>query len=161
MCYTGCYQSPMGKILLTADKIGLTGLCFDAMNSCSGEYEGSISVFREVKKWLDIYFSGRNPEFAPQIHMIGSQFQLSVWRILLQIPFGKTTTYGEIAKMIAKEKGVARMSAQAVGGAVGRNDIAIIVPCHRVIGANGELTGYAGGIDKKIKLLQCEGIDVK
>lgn len=161
MCYTGYYQSPMGKILLTADKIGLTGLRFEAMNSCSGEYEGSISVFREVKKWLDIYFSGRNPEFTPQIHMIGSQFQLSVWRILLQIPFGETTTYGEIAKMIAKEKGVARMSARAVGGAVGRNDIAIIVPCHRVIGANGELTGYAGGINKKIKLLQREGIDIK
>ena len=96
----------------------------------------------------------------PPIHMIGSPFQLSVWEILRQIPYGKTTTYGEIAKRLAAKRGLSRMSAQAVGGAVGRNGISIIVPCHRVVGTNGSLTGYAGGVDKKVRLLQLEGADM-
>ena len=97
----------------------------------------------------------------PHIHMMGSPFQLMVWEILRQIPYGETTTYGEIAKLVAKERGLPRMSAQAVGGAVGHNEISIIVPCHRVVGSNGSLTGYAGGVDKKARLLALEGVDMK
>lgn len=115
----------------------------------------------QTKKWLTIYFSGREPDFLPPIHMIGTPFQLSVWKILQKIPYGKTVTYGEIAKEIAAQKGLPRMSAQAVGGAVGHNELSVIVPCHRVVGTNGSLTGYAGGIDKKVKLLTLENADMQ
>ena len=114
-------------------------------------------VFEQAKKWLAIYFSGKEPDFKIPLHFIGTDFQNEVWEILSSIPYGQTTTYGEIAKQLAARRGLERMSAQAVGGAVGRNEISIIVPCHRVVGANGSLTGYAGGIDKKIALLQLEG----
>lgn len=113
-----------------------------------------------MKRWLTIYFSGREPDFIPPLHIIGSTFQLAVWEILRKIPYGKTTTYGEIAKTIARQQGLPRMSAQAVGGAVGHNEISIIIPCHRVVGTNGSLTGYAGGIDKKVKLLNLEKADM-
>lgn len=133
------YNSPLGRILLAADEKGLTGLWFEN-SKCFGsnlpkEYMESMNgVLRKTKRWLDIYFAGENPDFLPPVHLIGTPFQKEVWKILLEIPYGKTTTYGEIAERLAKEKGIPRMSAQAVGGAVGHNPISILVPCHRVIG---------------------------
>ncbi|MDO4542841.1 MAG: methylated-DNA--[protein]-cysteine S-methyltransferase, partial [Bacillota bacterium] len=118
--------------------------------------EKELPVFEQTKKWLDIYFSGREPNFKLPLHFIGTSFQNEVWEILYSIPYGQTMSYGEIAKRLAAKRGLKRMSAQAVGGAVGRNEISVIVPCHRVVGANGSLTGYAGGIDKKIALLKLE-----
>ena len=165
MQYTSTYSSPVGGILLAADEIGLTGLWFDGekfyAKSLDPEHEEKeVPLFKGVKHWLDIYFSGREPDFMPPVHMIGSAFQLSVWPILQQIPYGQITTYGEIAKQIANRRALAQMSAQAVGGAVGHNPISIIIPCHRVVGTNGSLTGYAGGIEKKIALLTLEGAPV-
>ena len=117
-------------------------------------------MFAQTKKWLDIYFTGKAPDFTPPLSMEGiSPFRRRVWEIMLTIPFGQTMTYGNIAKLIEKETGK-RVSAQAAGGAVGHNCISIIIPCHRVVGAGGNLTGYAGGIDKKIALLKNEGADV-
>ena len=116
-------------------------------------------VLTKAKRWLDIYFSGEEPKFIPPLHPAGTAFRQAVWKILLQIPYGQTVTYGEIAQQFAAEQGISTMSAQAVGGAVGHNKISIIIPCHRVIGADGSLTGYAGGIDKKIALLRLEGTD--
>lgn len=164
MQYTAKYTSPIGEILLACDEIGLTGLWFDggkfyALNLEAEHEEKETPVFEETRRWLDIYFSGKEPDFMPPIHMTGSPFQLSVWKILREIPYGQTTSYGEIAKQIASERGLTRMSAQAVGGAVGRNNISVIIPCHRVVGTNGSLTGYAGGIDKKAALLKSEGVN--
>lgn len=155
------YYSPLGNILLAADDIGLTGLWFDgqkyyANNLAEEHQEQNTLVLEQTKEWLDIYFTGREPQFMPPIHMTGTPFQLAVWEILRRIPYGKTTTYREIAKEIARQRGLPHMSAQAVGGAVGHNAISIIIPCHRVVGTNGSLTGYAGGIDKKVKLLTLE-----
>ncbi len=166
MQYTTHYQSPIGGILLAADKIGLTGLWFNgekyyADHLDSEHEEKETPILERTKEWLTVYFSGNEPSFLPPIHMIGTPFQLSVWKILQKIPYGKTVTYGEIAKEIAGQKGLSRMSAQAVGGAVGHNEISIIVPCHRVVGTNGSLTGYAGGIDKKVKLLTLENVDLQ
>lgn len=166
MQYTAKYQSPVGEILLAADEIGLTGLWFDGekfyADSLDPEHEErELPVFETVRKWLDIYFSGKEPDFMPPVHMIGSPFRLSVWELLRQIPYGETVTYGELAKMVAEKRGLSRMSAQAVGGAVGHNEISIIVPCHRVVGSDGSLTGYAGGVDKKERLLTLEGVDMK
>lgn len=126
----------------------------------SGIDSSDLPIFTQTKEWLDLYFNGEIPRFAPQIAFPSnaSAFALRVWEILQSIPYGKTTTYGAIAKQIAREFGIAKMSAQAVGGAVGRNPISIIIPCHRVIGANGNLTGYAGGLENKIALLKIEGI---
>lgn len=162
MQYITTYQSPMGEILLASDDIGLMGLWFEgqkyyAHNLDKEHEEKEVPVFAKVKHWLDIYFTGKEPDFTPPIHLIGTPFQMEVWEILRRIPYGETTTYGEIAKKIAEKKGLQRMSAQAVGNAVGRNEISIIVPCHRVVGTNGSLTGYAGGIDKKTALLKLEG----
>ena len=161
MQYTCKYKSPLGNILLAADKIGLTGLWFEgqkyfALYLDQEHEEKELPIFEQTKKWLDIYFSGKEPDFKPPIHFTGSDFQNEVWEILYNIPYGQTTTYGDIARQLAKKKGLERMSAQAVGGAVARNRISIIVPCHRVVGGNGSLTGYAGGIDKKIALLKLE-----
>lgn len=166
MQYTTTYQSPMGEMLLACDEIGLTGIWFEggkyfAQNLETEHEKKETPVLKDAKCWLDIYFSGQEPDFMPPVHLIGSPFQLSVWKILQQIPYGKTTTYGEIAKEIAKERGLSRMSAQAVGGAVGHNKISIIIPCHRVVGTNGSLTGYAGGLEKKVKLLEIEGISME
>lgn len=166
MQYTTTYQSPLGEILLAADDIGLTGLWFDGekfyADSLDPEHEERmVPVFELVKKWLDIYFSGRKPDFMPPVHMIGSEFRRQVWKILQEIPYGETITYGALAKRIAEEKGLKRMSAQAVGGAVGHNEISIIIPCHRVVGSDGSLTGYAGGIDKKERLLMLEGVNME
>lgn len=127
----------------------------------SGEHiEQETPVLAEAKRWLDVYFSGKVPDFTPPLHPVGSAFRRSVWEILLQIPYGQTITYGEIARQLAEKQGLARMSAQAVGGAVGHNEISIIIPCHRVVGTNGSLTGYAGGISKKEKLLEMEHTDM-
>ena len=159
------YESPLGGVLLAADEIGLTGLWFDGEKYFAGNLpkvyaERETSILLEAKRWLDIYFSGKEPDFTPPLHPIGSAFRQSVWEILLQIPYGKTTTYGEIARQLSEKMGLSRMSAQAVGGAVGHNEISIIIPCHRVVGTNGSLTGYAGGIDKKGKLLELEQTDM-
>ena len=165
MTFTQYYDSPLGGILLAADEIGLTGLWFDgekyyADNLPSDHVEQETPVLAQTKHWLDVYFTGKEPDFIPPLHPIGSAFRQSVWEILLRIPYGRTTTYGEIARQIAKEQGISRMSAQAVGGAVGHNAISIIIPCHRVVGTNGSLTGYAGGMDKKRKLLELEHIEM-
>ena len=126
----------------------------------SGKEENELPVFAQTKKWLDIYFTGKAPDFTPPLSMEGiSPFRRRVWEIMLTIPFGQTITYGNIARLIEKETGK-RVSAQAAGGAVGHNCISIIIPCHRVVGTGGNLTGYAGGIDKKIALLKNEGADV-
>ena len=157
------YKSPIGIIIITSDETGITGLQF------KGESEAEVpndkryketSAIKEAKKWLDLYFSGKNPGYIPAINPTGTEFQKLVWKLLLEIPYGKTTTYGEIAGKIAEIKNVSRMSAQAVGGAVGKNPIAIIIPCHRVVGKNGKLTGYRYGMDKKISLLAHEGADM-
>ena len=164
MTYIQHYDSPLGGILLAADEIGLTGLWFDGQKyfarGLPGERtEQETPVLAEARRWLDIYFTGKEPDFTPPLHPIGSVFRKAVWEILLQIPYGQTTTYGEIARQLAERQGLARMSAQAVGGAVGHNEIGIIIPCHRVVGTNGSLTGYAGGIAKKEKLLELERAD--
>ena len=108
-----------------------------------------LPIFDEICRWLDIYFSGKEPDFTPPLSMRTTPFRKAVWEIMLTIPYGQTMTYGEIAGIIAEQRGIDRMSAQAVGGAVGHNSISLIIPCHRVIGTDGSLTGYAGGIDKK------------
>ena len=166
MQYITHYQSPIGGILLAADEAGLTGLWFDGEKYYADHLdpeheEKNTPILERTKEWLTIYFSGKEPGFLPPIHIFGTPFQLSVWKILQNIPYGKTATYGEIAKEIAVLKRLPRMSAQAVGGAVGHNKISIIVPCHRVVGTNGSLTGYAGGIDKKVKLLTLEDTDMQ
>lgn len=166
MQYTSHYRLPIGNILLAADEVGLTGLWFEgqkyfALYLDKEHEEKEIPIFEKVKEWLDIYFAGKEPDFTVPLHFTGTDFQNEVWEILCAIPYGRTMTYGEIAKQVAAKKGLPRMSAQAVGGAVGRNGISVIVPCHRVVGANGSLTGYAGGIDKKIKLLQLEKADMR
>lgn len=165
MTFLQHYNSPLGGILLAADEIGLTGLWFDgqkyfARDLPAEHVEQNTPVLSEAKRWLDIYFTGREPDFTPPLHPIGSVFRQSVWEILLQIPYGQTTTYGEIARQLAAKLGLPRMSAQAVGGAVGHNEVSIIIPCHRVVGTSGSLTGYAGGIDKKVKLLELEHTDM-
>lgn len=165
MQYTSAYDSPLGKILLAADDIGLVGLWFEGEKYYAGglsseHEERETPALQQTKEWLDIYFSGQEPDFLPPLHMEGSPFRLSVWKLLQQIPYGTTVTYGDLAKAIAREKGLDHMSAQAVGGAVGHNELSIIVPCHRVVGTNGSLTGYAGGIDKKKRLLTLEGVDM-
>ena len=160
------YESPLGGISLSSDGKALTGLWFDGQKyfpdmQSENHSEKPLPVFTEAVRWLNIYFNGKIPDFTPGIHLQAtSSFRNDVWNILLTIPYGKTMTYGEIARLIAKQRGIARMSAQAVGGAVGHNPIALIIPCHRVVGTNGRLTGYAGGIDKKRKLLMLEHADM-
>lgn len=165
MIYVSYYKSPIGNITMASDGDSLCGLWFDGQkyfaSTVKGETEErALPVFEQTKKWLDIYFSGKEPDFIPKLSLSGSEFRRSVWDILLTIPYGSVTTYGEIAGLIAQKNGVAKMSAQAVGSAVGHNPVSIIVPCHRVVGTNGNLTGYAGGIDKKISLLKLEKADM-
>lgn len=159
------YDSPLGGITEASDGRFLIGLWFDGQkyfaDTLDSDYEEKrLPVFEQTDRWLDIYFSGRKPDFTPPLSMKTTAFRKAVWKILLTIPYGKTITYGEIADKIAKQKNIARMSAQAVGGAVGHNPISLIIPCHRVVGTNGSLTGYAGGIDKKVKLLTLEQADM-
>lgn len=158
------YKSAIGDITITSNETGITGVRFKRQSENEElrdkKYKETTAI-KETEKWLDIYFSGKNPEFIPPLNAVGTEFQKLVWKMLLEIPYGKTATYGEIARTIAEIKNVSRMSAQAIGGAVGKNPIAIIIPCHRVVGKNGNMTGYAYGIDKKIALLDIEGTDIK
>ena len=159
--YINHYSSSLGEILLAADDIGLTGLWFEgqkyyALGLGKEQEERETPVLEAAGQWLDTYFSGKEPKTALTIHLRGTAFQNEVWEILCAIPYGRTMTYGEIAAELAGRRGLPHMSAQAVGGAVGHNPISIIIPCHRVLGSDGSLTGYAGGIDKKEKLLELE-----
>ena len=161
MTFTQRYDSPMGGILLAADEIGLTGVWFDgqkyfARGLPNERAEQNTPVLSAARHWLDVYFTGREPDFMPPLNPIGSGFQRAVWELLLQIPYGQTTTYGALAQKLAQQQGLAHMSAQAVGSAVGRNKISILIPCHRVVGTGGRLTGYAGGVDRKAGLLELE-----
>lgn len=168
MQYINYYPSPLGRITLAADEIGLTGLWLEGQKYYAGQMdrehdewiEKESPVLTMAKCWLDAYFAGKVPEVAIPMHLKGTPFQMEVWEILCQIPYGQTITYGQIARQIAHRRGMVTMSAQAVGGAVGRNPISIIVPCHRVMGADGSLTGYAGGVDKKMALLTLEGVNL-
>ena len=165
MFYVKRYGSPMGEMTLASNGEELTGLWFDGQKYFANNMQGRIEekdlpVFEQTEKWLDIYFSGKAPDFTPPLSFSGiSPFRKRVWEIMLAVPYGQTTTYGKIAERIERETGK-RVSAQAVGGAVGHNSISVIIPCHRVLGANGDLTGYAGGVDKKVALLKGEGVRV-
>ena len=161
MIYTFHYKSPLGIITLAGNGESLTGLWFDGQKHfphklISESTEAELPIFTQTYNWLDIYFSGRNPASTPPIYLNTTPFRRAVYDILLTIPYGQTMTYGEIANIIAEQNGVERMFAQAVGGAVGHNPVSIIIPCHRVVGADGSLTGYAGGLDRKIELLKLE-----
>lgn len=161
MEYTHHYMSPLGGITLASDGQALIGLWFDDQkyfgDTLGKEYmQKELPVFGQADQWLDIYFRGQEPDFTPPLSMKTTPFRKEVWEIMLTIPYGKTMTYGEIARKIAERRGIKSMSAQAVGGAVGHNSISLIIPCHRVIGTDGSLTGYAGGLDKKVQLLKLE-----
>ena len=164
MTYMDHYHSTLGDITIAGSGSEITGLWFDGQKYFGSTLSGvceekTLPVFEEARRWLDIFFSGKAPDFTPPLKMETTPFRKAVWEILLAIPYGKTMTYGEIAGHIAEQKGLATMSAQAVGGAVGHNAISLIIPCHRVVGANGSLTGYAGGIEKKAELLRLEKAD--
>lgn len=159
--YTYHYDSPLGGITLASEGEFLTGLWFDgqkyfgALLSDRNEQK-KLPVFELAIRWLDVYFSGKEPDFTPPLLMRTTEFRKAVWEIMLTIPFGQTMTYREIAQEYAKRNGIERMSAHAVGGAVAHNAISLIIPCHRVVGTDGSLTGYAGGLEKKAKLLEME-----
>lgn len=165
MTYLSHYDSPLGLLLLAADDTGLTHLALPGQRYQPAFQDAplekpELSIFAATCRWLDDYFAGHHSVPLPPLHPQGSEFQSAVWQLLLTIPYGETTTYGAIAQKIARQRSLPRMSAQAVGGAVGHNPIGIIIPCHRVVGSNGSLTGYGGGIDKKIALLKHEGVDM-
>ena len=160
MIFTGYYASPLGNLMLAADEIGIRGLWFDGQKyfACdlpAERIEQNTPVLAEARRWLDIYFTGKEPDFLPTLHPMGSQFRQDVWNLLLEIPYGERTSYGELAKILSEKNG-GNMSAQAVGGAVGHNPISILIPCHRVVGKDGSLTGYAGGLQRKKWLLDLE-----
>lgn len=163
MIYTHHFLSPLGEMLMAGDDKGLSGLWF-----CGQKYFGlgldpehkekALPVFNQTEQWLQIYFSGKEPDFSVPLHFSGTDFQKEVWKLLCTIPYGQTAAYDEIARRLALQKRLPHMSAQAVGGAVGHNKISILVPCHRVLGSNGSLTGYAGGLERKKYLLELEHI---
>ncbi len=166
MYYSTTYSSPIGSITLASDGVNLVGLWMEGQkyfgDTVSEEIveKANLPVFKDTKRWLDRYFKGKQPlisdlPLAPN----GGEFRKTVWNILCDIPYGEIMTYGDIAKKMAARMIKPRMSSQAVGGAVGHNPVSIIIPCHRVVGANGSLTGYSGGITKKIQLLEMEGVD--
>ena len=162
MEYICRYSSPIGRITMISDGESLSGLCFDSQlesvtNLLKECQYTEFPIFDETKKWLDIYFTGKDPGFMPPLKVNATPFRQRVCEIILTIPYGETITYGEIAKKLADEKGIEKMSAQAVGSAVGHNPISIMIPCHRVIGANKTIGGYTGGIDIKVELLKLEG----
>ena len=171
MEYRAYYDSPLGSILLTSDGEALTGLWFEGqleyaersarrepVQECEAEEPEAI---RGARRWLDQYFRGEIPDFMPTVRPEGTKCQKTVWKILLTIPYGQTVSYGTIASRIAAEWGIKRMSAQAVGGAVGHNPVSLIIPCHRVIGTDGSMVGYGGGLDRKIWLLRHEAETVQ
>jgi methylated-DNA-[protein]-cysteine S-methyltransferase len=164
MIYTSI-KSPLGEITAAAEDNALTGLWFVGQKYYPPETEVWVHapehpVFIKLRDWLERYFEGEKNITLPDLKPEGTAFQKAIWEILLEIPYGRVTTYGEIAKKLAKSKGILSMSAQAVGGAVGHNPISILIPCHRVVGAGGSLTGYAGGLDKKKALLHIEQADL-
>ena len=159
------YKSSIGDIIILSDGISITWLGISGQKYAAdvlqdSVFDSSLQIFADATKWLDLYFSGIEPSFVLSLAPQGTSFRQAVWAILSEIPYGKVITYGEIAKQIASKQGKARMSAQAVGGAVGHNPISIMIPCHRVVGAGGNLTGFASGIEAKIKLLELEHIDI-
>ena len=161
MTYIYHYNSPLGDITLSSNSTELTGLWFDGQkrfgSTLPEKYlEKSLPIFKQTTHWLDIYFSGREPDFTPPLCIQATPFRMAVWKILLTVPFGKTITYGEVAQIVAKQQGASKMSAQAVGGAAGHNPISLIIPCHRVIGTSGNLVGYAGNVNRKAWLLALE-----
>lgn len=161
ICYVYNCRSPLGRITMASDGAALTGLWLEGQKYFASTLtdhieEKELPVFEQTRCWLTLYFEGKAPEFLPPLSLKGTPFQLGVWELLKGIPYGTTITYGELAHIIAQKNGLAHMSAQAVGGAVGRNPVSILVPCHRVVGKDGSMTGYAGGIDIKIRLLTLE-----
>lgn len=163
MIYTTHYKSPIGDLLLASKDNKLIGLWIEGQKYYMSNFleemkeNDNDKTLLKAKKWLDRYFNKEKPSIKElELNPMGSEFRQAVWKILCEIPYGKVTTYKEIAEEIAEQKGIDKMSAQAVGGAVGHNPISIIIPCHRVVGTNGDLTGYAGGIDKKKYLLEHE-----
>ena len=163
MQYICPYHSPLGRITLASNGRQLTGLWFEGQKYFAATLppnceEKDLPIFDQTRQWLNCYFCGEEPAFMPALALYASPFRLAVWEALRRIPYGTTVTYGEIARRIAFRAGSATASARAVGGAVGHNPISILVPCHRVIGSNGNLTGYAGGIERKIALLTLEGV---
>lgn len=165
MQFRQTYDSPLGAITLASDGDALTGLWFDGQKYFGATLtdfaeERPLPVFDETRRWLDVYFQGLAPDSLPPMALAATPFRLRVWEALRRIPYGETVTYGDIARELARERGLRQMSAQAVGGAVGHNPISILIPCHRVVGTDGSLTGYAGGIGRKIALLRLEGANV-
>ena len=176
--YTSQFNSPLGTITVACDDEAIIGLWFNGQRHFGnilpsktveiGENEfrtltvggKARALLEEARRWLDVYFSGQEPDFLPPLRYDSTPFRKAVCDLMLTIPYGKTMTYGEIADMIATERGVEKMSAQAVGGAVGHNPISLMIPCHRVVGTNGSLTGYGGGIARKAKLLKLENADM-
>ncbi|CDR26138.1 methylated-DNA--[protein]-cysteine S-methyltransferase [Staphylococcus schweitzeri] len=161
MDYKCYYDSPIGRLELVSDGGSLTAVLFEnQQDDGTREENASLAIFKEATQWLDAYFKGDNPEIKIPLNPTGSDFQHRVWHELRQIPYGSLTTYGEIAKKVGRALNKPKMSAQAVGGAVGSNPLSIIVPCHRVVGKTGSLTGFGGTINNKIKLLELENIDM-
>jgi len=165
MTYIFKYDSPVGEITMVSDGEALTGLRLEGQNHFAATLPAlcrcePLPIFGQTVGWLDCYFGGSDPGFTPALRPVGTPFRLEVWDILRTIPYGETVTYKDIACEIARRRGMSAMSSQAVGGAVGHNPISIIIPCHRVVGCGGNLTGYDGGIDKKVKLLETEHVDM-
>ena len=167
MYYSTTYPSPLGLITIASTEDALVGLWIEGQKYFIGSLKEPLTecpdlpILIQTRQWLNRYFAGEQTSLTElKLTPMGSDFRQRVWSILCQIPYGKTTTYGEIAKQVAAELGRETMSAQAIGGAVGHNPISNIIPCHRVVGTNGSLTGYAGGIDKKIWLLTHEGLNL-
>ncbi len=165
--YVTYYDSCVGRLTIASDGENITGLWIENQKYYGYKQldnavrEDGLKIFKKTKNWLDAYFNKENPDISKlSLKTVGTPFRQEVWKILETIPYGTTTTYANIASIIAEHRNIDKMSSQAVGGAVGHNPISIIIPCHRVVGKNGSLTGYAGGINNKIKLLELEGVDV-
>lgn len=161
MLYIHYYHSPLGRLTFASDGEYLVGVWFDTQQfhdivALATATEQKLPVFEDTCRWFDLYFQGKEPDFMPKIRLIGTDFRKEVWEILASIPYGKTITYKDIANELAHRRGIDKMSARAVGGAVGHNPISVIIPCHRVIGSDGSLTGYTGGLDIKVFLLELE-----
>lgn len=159
--FTHTYFSPLGLMGMTSDGRCLTGLRFEGQRHAPAQLPSPAvsdlpEVFHQAQHWLDLYFGGKIPDFTPPLALESSPFRLAVWEILRSIPYGQTMTYGQIARILADKSGLSGMSAQAVGGAVGHNPICLMIPCHRVVGTKGRLTGYAAGLDRKAYLLELE-----
>lgn len=163
--FTATYESPLGLITIVCDDHALLGLWFSGQRHFMEGFTGTCQtadtpILSGTKRWLDGYFTGSVPDFTPPLQVTGSSFRRMVCDIMATIPYGQTMTYGAIAEEVSKRMNNSPMSAQAVGNAVGHNPISLIIPCHRVMGTGGNLTGYAGGIERKITLLKLEGVDV-